>query len=210
MRYRGSVSLGCLFFIFFVTAFWGPYSSNLSSSASQSVSGRKKQVRFSTLSWIAEKLSSSNETGKKRFPTETHIHWLRTYSPIVGCNKLRSNQLLTRTSDLLEPLGRKLETETIVFNFSPVSLLLLLLLLSVAFRRSLTVASFHFFFRFCAKQQHFCSSGLEFLLLGSLFSEFWFGCLLRTSYLLLSGKQLLDAKSQTLLLLVLLLVMCLL
>lgn len=80
------------------------------------------------------------------------------------------NQLLTRTSDLLEPLGRKLETETIVFNFSPVPLLLLLrLLLPVAFRRSLTVASFPFFFPFCAKQQHFCSSGLEFLLLGSLF-----------------------------------------
>lgn len=125
------------------------------------------------------------------------------------------NQLLTRTSDLLEPLGRKLETETIVFNFSPVSLLLLLLLrllLPVAFRRSLTVASFHFFFSFLRK-----TTALLLLRIGIFtswitffFSEFWFGCLLRTSYLLLSGKQLLDAKSQTLLLLVLLLVMCLL
>lgn len=156
-----------------MTAFWGPYSSNLSSSASQSVSqsvaGRNKCVFQHS-----HELLKNSPPRTKPEKTFSHRNTHKLTAHIQPCRRMQQaalyNQLLTRTSDLLEPLGRKLETETIVFNFSPVPLLLLLrLLLPVAFRRSLTVASFHFFFPFCAKQQHFCSSGLEFLLLGSLF-----------------------------------------
>lgn len=89
----------------------------------------------------------------KNFPPRKKFSHRNTHTltaHIQPCRRMQQaalyNQLLTRTSDLLEPLGRKLETETIVFNFSPVPLLLLSLLLPVAFRRSLTVASFHFFF----------------------------------------------------------------
>lgn len=176
-----------------MTAFWGPYSSNLSSSASQSVAGRNKCVFQHSHELLK---NSPPRTKPEKTFSHRNTHTLTAH--IQPCRRMQQaalyNQLLTRTSDLLEPLGRKLETETIVFNFSPVPLLLRLLL-PVAFRRSLTVASFHFFFLSTQNNSTSAPPDWNFYFLDHFFSKFWFGCLLRTSYLLLCGKQLLDAKA---------------
>lgn len=134
MRYRGSVSSGCFYFFcdcFLRALLFKPQF--LSQLISQSVAGRNKCV----FQHCHELLK--NSPPRKKF-SHRNTHTLTAH--IQPCRRMQQaalyNQLLTRTSDLLEPLGRKLETETIVFNFSPVSLLLLLPFTFFSFLRKTT------------------------------------------------------------------------